>query len=306
MATKRNPANQFEMIDKSDGGILYLEHGWPSDLIRWHAHPPYELHLIVSTKGKAFIGDYVGRYQPGQLILTGPHVPHNWVTDKDAYDSVPLRDMVVLFSHESIENLATAFPEAQELMHTLEMSRSGVEFVGFNQEQATQLFAQVRDNNGLARVTAFLNLMNTLNRWEDKRTLSTAKMASPLSGIAESKINDVVKYITDHYQDELSLKQAAELVNMSESSFSRHFQRATRNKFVEFVNRVRIGRACIMLAETDERISSICFDVGFNNITNFNRQFVRLKGQTPGEYRKVTQSHLGKDQHLVKPTIEYP
>jgi AraC-like DNA-binding protein len=69
---------------------------------------------------------------------------------------------------------------------------------------------------------------------------------------------------------------------------------------------VRIGRACIQLAETNDQISAICFDVGFNNITNFNRHFVKLKGKTPGEYRRIIQTNLGKDQSVVKPTIAIP
>ncbi len=302
----KDTLNQVELFDESDGSICYLEHGLPSDLIRWHAHEPYELHLIVSTKGKVFVGDYIGRFQPGQLILTGPHVPHNWVSDKDSYESVALRDMVVLFSHESIEGVINSFPEAQELMSTLKLASSGVEFVGFDEELAKELFAEVRDASGINRLMAFIKLMGKLHHWPNKQTLSTSKMASPLTGVAESKINDVVRYITDHYQDDLSLKQAAKLVSMSESSFSRHFQKATRNKFVEFVNRVRVGKACILLAESDERISSICFSVGFNNITNFNRQFYRIKGQTPGEYRKVVQDNLGNDQVVMKSAVKSP
>lgn len=288
----RCPPSQFEIIDKSDGGILYLEHGSPSDFIRWHAHEPYELHLIVSTKGQAFIGDYIGHYEPGQLVLTGPHVPHNWVSD-EVSPPVLLRDMCILFSRESIDHIIEGFPEAQGLLPMLELSASGIEFIGFDKAIAEDLFAQVRDKRGIERLSSFLVLLEKLSNWTEKRALSTAQVAPQVSGVVKSKVSEVVKYITEHYQDELSLKQVADLVSMSESSFSRHFQRETRSKFVEFVNRVRVSKACIMLAETDERISSICFDVGFNNITNFNRQFVRLKGQTPGEYRKVVQSQLG-------------
>ncbi|MGH1439360.1 MAG: AraC family transcriptional regulator [Cellvibrionaceae bacterium] len=296
----KDPSNELVIVDQSDGGIAYLEHGSPSDLIRWHSHYHYELHLIVNTKGKVFIGDYIGRYNPGQLILTGPNVPHNWITDKDHHDPVPIRDMAILFSHESIENVIQGFPEAQELMTTLELSRAGVEFVGFDENLSKELFSKVRDATGIERLINFLQVMTEINRWPHKRTLSTTKVSSSLSGLAQSKINDVVKYITSHYQDDLSLKQVADLVNMSESSFSRHFQKATCNKFVEFVNRVRIGRACNLLAETNTQISSICFDVGFKNITNFNRQFYKFKGQTPGDYRKTFQINLGKE----KPVFE--
>jgi len=294
------PSNELVIIDQSNGGIVYLEHGCPSDLIHWHSHHHYELHLMVSTKGKVFVGDYIGRYQPGQFVLTGPNVPHNWVTDKSYTKPVALRDMVILFDHQAIEKLTSAFPEAAGILTTLDMSRSGLEFSNFDMEKAQELFAQVRDAKGVARLMAFLKILDCIHEWPQKRMLSTNKNPLTLSSIAQSKINKAVTYITDHYQDDLSLKQAADLVNMSESSFSRHFQKATSNKFVEFVNRVRIGKACILLAETDLQISSICFEVGFKNITNFNRQFIRLKKQTPGDYRKVFRNNLGKNKPIIE------
>ena len=293
------PSNELVIIDQSNGGIVYLEHGCPSELIHWHSHHHYELHLIVSTKGKVFVGDYIGRYQPGQFVLIGPNVPHNWVTDKSYSEAVALRDMVILFDHQSIEKMVSAFPEMSEIITTLELSRAGLEFVNFDEDLAKKLFSSVRDSQGIDRLMAFLKILDHVHRWPERKTLSTNKNPMTLSSIAQSKINDAVTYITDHYQDDLSLKKAADLVNMSESSFSRHFQKATSNKFVEFVNRVRIGKACILLAETDLQISSICFEVGFKNITNFNRQFVRLKKQTPGDYRKVFQKNLGKDKETL-------
>lgn len=293
------PSNELVFIDQSDGGIVYIEHGCPSELIHWHSHRHYELHLMVSTKGKVFVGDFIGRYEPGQLTLIGPNLPHNWVTDK-SYSPVALRDMVILFDHQSIEKLISAFPEASEILNTLEMSRSGLELHKFDPELAKSLFIAVRDSKGIDRLMAFLKLLDQINRWAEKKILSTHKNPLTLSSSAQTKINEAVKFITDHYQDDLSLKKVADLVNMSESSFSRHFQKATSNKFVEFVNRVRIGKACILLADTDIQISSICFEVGFKNITNFNRQFVRLKKQTPGDYRKMVRSNLGKDRLIIE------
>jgi AraC-like DNA-binding protein len=298
--------NQVEIIENVDDSICYLEHGWPSDLIRWHAHAPYELHLMVSTHGKVFVGDHIGRYKPGQLILVGPHVPHNWVTNKDEPSPVDVRDMVIVFSHNSIERILEGFSEMQELMSMLELSLSGVEFVDFDMEEAISLFSKVRDETGMERLLAFLQLLTRLKSWPHKRTLSTAKLTSPMTNSAANKINEVVQYIADHYQENLSLGKMSAMINMSESAFSRHFAKSTGNKFVEFVNRVRIGRACIQLAETNDQISAICFDVGFNNITNFNRHFVKLKGKTPGEYRRIIQTNLGKDQSVVKPTIAIP
>ena len=74
---------EFEIVDKGET-IRYLEHGWPTPLCRWHAHEEYELHLVLRTSGKVFVGDYVGQFTPGSLFLTGPNLPHNWVTEESS------------------------------------------------------------------------------------------------------------------------------------------------------------------------------------------------------------------------------
>ena len=77
---------EFEFVDGTDKSIRYLEHGWPTDLCRWHNHEVLELHLVVATRGKSFVGDYIGEFSPGALYLIGPNLPHNWVTDEYGLD----------------------------------------------------------------------------------------------------------------------------------------------------------------------------------------------------------------------------
>jgi len=72
---------EIEKVDRSTRSIRYLEHGWPTDLCRWHAHEEYELHLIVETRGKSFVGDHIGDFKAGDLFMTGPNLPHNWITE---------------------------------------------------------------------------------------------------------------------------------------------------------------------------------------------------------------------------------
>ena len=77
------------------------------------------------------------------------------------------------------------------------------------------------------------------------------------------------------------------LWSRSESRFSRYFRRSTGNTFTDFVNRVRVNKACQLLLETDKYISTICYEVGFNNVANFNRRFSEFRGMTPSEFRKT-------------------
>ena len=282
---------EFEIVDKVET-IRYLEHGWPTALCRWHGHEEYELHLVVKTSGKVFVGDYVGQFSPGSLFLTGPNLPHNWVTEESSSNLVPLRDMLIQFNHETLKKAFTAFPEFVELDHLLESSRSGIEFKNYDPELAKKNLESIRDSQGMKRLMHFLNFLQELNEWSEKVTLSLTKLNPSLSSSSQHRINEVVNYVIDNYKNNISLVEAAKIANMSESAFSRYFMKTTGNRFSEFVSRIRLGRACVMLYETDKNISTIAFASGYNNLANFNRQFVKLKGMTPREYRKTAYKGL--------------
>jgi len=282
---------EFEIVDKVET-IRYLEHGWPTALCRWHAHEEYELHLVLKTSGKVFVGDYVGQFSPGSLFLTGPNLPHNWVTEESSSDVVTLRDMLINFNHNTLKKAFEAFPELAELDRLLESSRSGIEFKNYDPELAKKNLELIRDSQGMQKLMHFLNFLMELNEWPEKVTLSLTKLNPNLSSSSQYRINEVVNYVIDNYKNNISLVEAAKIVNMSESAFSRYFMKTTGNRFSEFVSRIRLGRACVMLYETDKNISTIAFSSGYNNLANFNRQFVKLKGITPREYRKTAYKGL--------------
>ena len=119
------------------GFIRCLSHGFPTPLARWHYHDEYELHLITSTSGKAFVGDWIGQFQPGHLVLTGPRLPHNWLSTDLPEGGVALRDMVIQFSHDPLVRAAELIPELAEVLPLLERARHGIEFFGMG-ERAQQ------------------------------------------------------------------------------------------------------------------------------------------------------------------------
>lgn len=275
-----------------DGIMTYFEHGYPSPLVRWHCHDEYELHLIVSTSGKLFVGDYIGEFAPGQLVLTGPRLPHNWVTSEVPEGGVALRDMVLQFAHDPLEQAARTIPELRELLPLLERSTFGVEFIGFA-AQAEQFFSTIRHCNGTERFAEFLRFMCTLARTANYRLLSDVTMRSFDDEHTMAKVNYVLSYITDNYQNPISAEQIAAELNMSLSKFSRFFRKATGNSFTDFVTRIRINKACQLLMTTEQYVTGVCYEVGFNNVANFNRRFLQIKGVTPTNFRRQIDGRHG-------------
>ena len=284
---------ELEFVDRATESIRYLEHGWPTDLCRWHSHEEYELHLIVATQGKAFVGDYIGAFGPGALFLTGPNLPHNWITDEiGASAPVPLRDMLVQFSGENIEAMKKAFPEFRALDDMLMRSVGGIEFLDFDLSEARAHFAAIRDARGADRILRFLNLLLAVNRHPQQKRLSDHNVAVLDYQTKTSGIADVVDHITTHFAEDISVEQAADMARMSATAFSRNFQKVTGSRFTEFLTKVRIGQACSMLQGTDEKIATICHEVGFRNLANFNRHFLKVKDMTPSAYRDLTRAEL--------------
>ena len=284
---------ELEYVDRATQTIRYLEHGWPTNLCRWHSHAEYELHLITATRGKAFVGDYIGEFTPGSLYLTGPYLPHNWITDNDTYNQpVDVRDMLVQFSEESIEQLASTFPEFREMEGMFEQAKTGIVFYGFNPTFARGHFERIRCTRGAERIVAFLRFLVRINEHAEKVPLSVTGVIQAEGNSKHARIGQVIDHITDNFADDISVEVAASMAGMSASSFSRNFQRVTGKNFVEFVNRVRISQACSMLYNTDKQISTICYSVGFKNIANFNRQFLKMKKITPKSFRELALNEL--------------
>jgi len=292
--TARITDPSYELMDDHDGlSIIYRQHGFPCPLVRWHFHKEYELHLIVASSGKVFVGDYIGNFTPASLFLTGPNLPHNWISQVGPDEIVDKRDMLVNFTDELLEAGNQVFAELKQLAPLLERSRYGIEFRDPEViATATHLLEQIAASQGMTRLGHFFILMELLAGCEHYQLLSATTSAQLGDESSIERTNRAVDYIFAHYARELSLEEVAEHLGMKPTYFSRVFKQATGRSFVEFVNRMRISKSCELLAEGDRPVTEVCFASGFNNLSNFNRRFQQLKGMTPSHYRRLAVQRL--------------
>lgn len=279
----------YELINQqTHSSILYRQHGFPHPLVRWHYHKEYELHLITHSAGKVFVGDYIGNFYPNHLILTGPNLPHNWISQVDGEDSFPERDKVITFTDDFIQSARSVFPEMADLDPLLWRSRFGIEFQdGSLIREVRHLIAEMAASEGLRRLSAFFRAMSLLAESNRYQLLSSEHYLRSGGARNQHRVNQAVNYIVEHYSRNLSLEEVADYLGMQPTYFSKFFRQATGRRFVEFVNSLRVTRACDLLAHSRLSVTDICFEVGFTNISNFNRRFLALKGMTPSDYRKL-------------------
>ncbi|UTW10535.1 helix-turn-helix domain-containing protein [Marinobacterium rhizophilum] len=279
----------YEWVDRNAGeSIHYTQHGVPSPLIRWHHHREFELHLVRATCGRMFVGDYIGNFRPGTLVLVAPDLPHNWISNLAADASVPLRDQVIHFPGALLHDAQTVFAEMHAFTPLLARAQRGLEFTDPDTvAQACALFDAIAQARGLKRLVCFLTLLELLTSCPQSHTLSSA-WHRPLTDSKQLDwLNSAVDYVLQHYERELPLDEVARHMDTSQTQFSKRFKRASGHRFVDFVNMLRVSRASELLAYSEEPITAICFEVGYNNIANFNRRFLDIKGMTPSEYRKA-------------------
>ncbi len=288
----RPPSLGYESPDQT-GWVSCLAHGFPTPLARWHFHDEYELHLITATSGKAFVGDWIGPFKPGHLVLCGPRLPHNWISLDIPESGVAERDLVIQFLHKPLADAADAIPELAEVLPLLQRARHGIEFFGLG-EAALAGWNSVKQSHGLERFNAFCSMLLMLTRCTDYRLLSNVQMQGEDNDVENERINAIVNRITGDVAAAVSASDLAVELNMSESQFSRFFRRSTGNTFTDFVNLVRVNRACQLLMETDRQVTHICYEVGFQNVANFNRRFRDIKGMTPSEFRQQANHRCGR------------
>ena len=287
----RSPSLGYEPTEEA-GVVRCLAHGFPSPLVRWHFHEEYELHLITETSGKAFVGDWIGPFEPGHLVLCGPHLPHNWISSDAPEGGSAGRDRVIQFRHDPIERAAGEISELREALPLLDRARHGIEFFNCGQ-LAHEHWVGIKQARGLRRFALFCDYLSELAHCEDYRLLSTAQMKGVEDHGAVDLINLIVDRITTRCAEPLSLADMAAELGMSESRLSRFFKRSTGNSFTDFVNRVRVNNACHLLMQTDHFVTDICYQAGFNNVANFNRRFLEIKGVTPSEFRRQSERRFG-------------
>lgn len=268
-------------------------HGYPFHTVRWHFHPEYEIHQVVATSGRYFVGDFIGQFEPGNLVLTGPNLPHNWVSDLPVDVAIPLRGRIIQFSEEFIGDTMKLMPELSGLGALLESSRRGVLFAGNTSKELAPLMEEIVAAKGVRRIELFMMILGTLCRARGALPLSSPNYLPDPSGYMSVGMNKALAFIRKNLTQPFGEADLATIAGQSQSAFSRSFRRHTGMSLVQYVKRLRINLACqILMSDEHASITDICFQVGFNNLSNFNRQFLAEKGMPPSRFRRLLADNI--------------
>ncbi|MBI1782199.1 MAG: AraC family transcriptional regulator [Sphingobacteriales bacterium] len=268
----------------------------------WHYHPEMEIVLVTESTGKRFIGDHVSDFMPGNLAFLGPNIPHTYKNDDNYYaDGSELRakSIVIHFSPESLGNDFLKLPESYLLNKLFEEAVYGLEIKGKTNQVISNKLYDIVSMQGLKRwicLTEMLLDIATAKREAQKIT------HAPYIGYNEkesTRLCNVFSWVTANLSKEINLAEAAEVAQMNTNAFSRFFSLRTRKTFSGFLQEMRLQKAAKLLIETEMPVTKICFECGYNNISNFNRQFLNYYNMNPLKYKKTFSDNASISGKLV-------
>jgi len=262
-------------------------HDYPFVFSGWHYHPEYELHLVRRSSGQFYVGTFAGDFGPGNLVITGPNLPHMWISgaeDRDADGRIVGRDLVLQMGTAFAERCIAEFSDCANLARLLEASRAGIEFSPATAERASAVMEALLTATGFNRMTLFFKLLELLEDDTGRKSLSLKGVEHGCS--QPKRLERILSYIAEKFNSpELTCHGIAKLERMEPSAFSRLFERHIHCTCLEYINRLRVYKACQLLCETNCQITAIGMDVGYKDLSTFNRNFMRLIGETPSAFR---------------------
>ena len=281
----------FEKVNTGLNQSFYVNHlktdQFPSPL---HFHPEIEILLIIEGTGTRLIGDSVGRFSPGELIMIGSKIPHVWHSDKPVNskdDSKKPETIYIQFKEDFAGGKFNSLPEFQTIKKLFEDSKRGIKLTGDTREKLSKMVKNIYNADGFKRIVILMDMLQTIAESKETELLASPVVNAPVNEKDSTQLNKIYNYILENYNENILVDQIAFEANLSTSAFCRYFKKNTNKTFIQFLNEVRVGHACRFLqSDKNQSVSQICYACGYNNTSYFIRQFKRITGYTPLSYRK--------------------
>ncbi|HLV13949.1 MAG TPA: AraC family transcriptional regulator [Xanthomarina sp.] len=253
-----------------------------------HQHEEIQLSLIVQGSGTLIVGDAISYYKKGDILIIGSQLPHVFQSDKEQENLSHMQ--TVFFTENSFGPDFFKLEELTEIQVFFKRVMHGFK-VTSNQEEIQSLFAQIETASKLERFIILLKLLKLLSTCEYK-SLSSFIYEKNFSVTEGERMRDVFDYTMTNFNKDITLESVANVANMTKNAFCKYFKKYTNKTYVVFLNELRIEHACKHLVSNQEiTIADVAYKVGFNNISNFNRQFKKVKHKTPLVYKQENTMH---------------
>lgn len=256
----------------------------------WHYHPELELHYTIKGEGVRLIGDKIDNFSGGEIILLGENLPHAWLCNEEYFQGDSNREVEAMVLHFLPNCLGKDFllmPEARFLPKLFEKAKRGMVIHNKTREKLASLILSTIKTENLDRVITLLSILKILSETTDYEPITTAQTFYQSDELETERLNTICAYTLSNYSKAITLEEIATLSNLTVTSFCRYFKLMTKKTYYDFLTEIRVSHACRFIIDDRLSIPQISDRCGFNNISNFYRQFKKITGLTPLTYKRM-------------------
>lgn len=278
---------QKEIIEFENGKSFKLFSPSLKNCFFWHHHPEIELVYVEAVSGIRHVGKDISGFTESDLLLIGSNVPH---LNFDYGIQTGCWQMVLQMREDFLQNMIVPVPEFEKIRLLLERSYLGLSFYGETKKLVVEKLHFLRKKNSLDALLGLLEILQILAESKEVKELNSEDTRIKWFLNDKIRMGTIYDYIHGNYDRRPNVNEIAKIVSLSTPAFCRYFKKQTNMTFTDFVNNYRINQARIFLLK-ESSITEVCFMVGFESLSYFNKLFKKYVGETPSEFRK---RHLDK------------
>jgi len=277
---------KVRLLQDADKSFIYYKEKNP--FTPWHHHPEYELCLITKGRGKRMVGDSIDRFENNDLVLIGSYTPHESLCDPEFFDhpdGFQGEGIVIQFIYDFLGDSFFSIPENSNLNKFILGSTRGYVFYGETRKKLISVILKMEEMSNTERLHALFSIFKIFSSTKEFNFLSSHAFSEPFWFDESGPMQKALKFILQNFQKQIGIRDLLEISNMSNTSFYAAFKQTYRMPFKDYLLNIRVGYACKLLTDKSFNISGIAYNSGFGNISNFNRQFKKIKGITPSQFQ---------------------
>ncbi|KIO76764.1 transcriptional regulator [Pedobacter lusitanus] len=253
-----------------------------------HFHDLCELVWIRESYGKRIVGDNVDDFESGDLVLMGPNLPHIWHNDTVFHTgetTLRAKASVIYFPVDFLVSLSDDTSTIILVQNFLNKTKRGLKFYGDTKIQIINHIRQIKNSSGLKKLAIFLSVIDIMTASDEYEPITSDAFEISLNENDTKRIHDIYIYLMENFKSDIFLKDVAQIANLTPNAFCRFFKKHTRKSFSRFLNELRIAHACKLLPDKNLSVTNICYQCGYQNLTNFNKFFRLIMDCNPSMYR---------------------
>jgi AraC-like DNA-binding protein len=266
-----NPAQSFKLFTPRLKNYFF-----------WHYHPEFELVYVEATTGIRHVGQHVSSFMGSDLVLIGSNIPH---LNFDYGLKTEYHQIVVQLKENFLADAFYETPELKQIRIVFDRAYLGLSFRGKTKVTVANKLQKMHQLNYFDQLLCLLEILQILATSKEITELNDKDTSIKLFLNDKIRMGAIYKYIHANYNENPDVNKVAASVHLSTAAFCRYFKKQTKMTFTEFVNQYKITQAKTLLLQ-DKNISEVCYEVGFQSLSYFNKLFKKINGENPSVFKK--------------------